>query len=223
MQPSRTSTGQPFDTSTPGVARGLRDVRYGEVLLLRVVEGRFQAEVWNTLGLNDCPQEAWDQLDATAIAAERGALLALLNGPRHWTLDSITSDIRASAPETTFGSLGMFQAAILDLGDQPPEPTPYTERSVLRETVFGFDAGSEIYELVSPDGTTYVLQAYSLAVDPTQTIDSLAGLGHRIAPPEGWTFGVRTLAEPLDVLSTDGVATVIQDELLNTYQRVPAA
>ena len=42
---------------------GLRDVRYGEVLLLSGSDGTYSAEVWNTLGLNDCPQEAWDALD----------------------------------------------------------------------------------------------------------------------------------------------------------------
>jgi hypothetical protein len=65
----------------------------------------------------------------------------------------------------------------------------------------------------------YVLQAYSLAVDPTQTEEDLAGLGERLDLPEGWTFRVRTLEDDLGLLSRDGVATVTQDELQNTYQR----
>ncbi|CAB4865032.1 unannotated protein [freshwater metagenome] len=205
------------------VKDGLRDVRYGEVLLLSADNGTFTAEVWNTLGMNDCPQAAWDALDATAIAQERGALLALLNGPRYWVLDFITSNIRQQAPETTFGELGMFRAAVIDFGSTPPDPTPYTDRSILRETVFGWRQGSEVYELVTPDNIIYVMQAYSRAVDPAQSIDDLPRHGTRINPPAGWTFRVRTLTEDLDVFSTAGVATVLQDEFMNTYQRVPAS
>ena len=100
-------------TAPMTVRTGLRDVRYGEVLLLREDGGQFTAEVWNTLGMNDCPQGAWEQLDAATIAAERGALMAILNGPRYWVLDSITSAIRQDAPETSFGSLGMFYSRSL--------------------------------------------------------------------------------------------------------------
>jgi hypothetical protein len=202
------------------VKDGLRNARYGEVLLLRSDNGAFSAEVWNTLGMNDCPQREWDALDAAAIASEQGALLAILNGPRYWVLDFIKSNIREQAPETTFGTLGMFRAAVIAFGAEPPVQVPYTERSIVRETVFGFAKGSEIYELVTPDGTCYVMQAYSRIIDKSLTIGDLPGLGTRIDKPEGWAFRVRTLREDLEVLSTDGVATVIQDELQNTYQRV---
>jgi hypothetical protein len=207
-------------TAPMTVRDGLRNVRYGEVLLLRADDGKFRAEVWNTLGMNDCPQDAWDQLDAAAIAEERGALLAILNGPRYWVLDHITSAIRATAPETTFGTLGMFQAAVIDFGTVLPVQGPYLERSIVRETVFGFAAGTEIHELTTPDGVTYVMQAYSQIVDPTLTLTDLPALGDRLDLPAGWTFSVRTLTADLGVLSTDGVATVLQDELQNTYQRV---
>lgn len=212
-----TTPAQRADTPTKD---GLYDVRYCEVLLLRSTGGEFSAEVWNTLGENDCPQAEWAALDAAAIKSERGALAAILNGPRYWVLDSITSNIRKDAPETTFGALGMFQAAVIDFGTEAPSQTPYVERSILRETVFGFRKGREIYELTAPDGATYVMQAYSQIKDATLTAGDLPRLDATIDQPAGWTFTVRTLTEDLDVTSTDGVATVIQDELQNTYQRV---
>lgn len=202
--------------------QGLRDVRYGEVLVLRKTDhGTFAADVHNTLGLNDCPQAAWDALDPTAIAEERGALGVVLNGPRHWALDTI---VTVGPPrERTFdrfGALDTFLAATVELGDDLPDGSSYTERHVARETIFRFKAGSPVHELRSPDGTTYVLQAYSLAVDPTQTLADLPALGDRLALPDGWTFTVRTPEVDLDLLSTDGIATVVQDELQNTYQRI---
>lgn len=200
---------------------GLRDVRYGEVLLVSQEGGSFTAEVWNTLGLNDCPQDAWDALDATAIAAERGALVARLNGPRHWTLDEIVSNPAGERAFARFGDLDMFRAATVDLGSSIPTPdTAYEERAVARDTIFRFKAGTTIHQLTAPDGQRYVMQAYSLAVDPTQTLAGLLGLGERLALPDGWRFTTCTIDRDLDLLSTDGVATVLQDELQNTYQRI---
>jgi len=204
------------------VRAGLRNVRYGEVLLLRQEDGAYRAEVWNTLGMNECPQGEWEALDAAAIAEERGALLAVLNGPRFWVLDSIRSNIRAGAPETTFGALGMFRAAVIDFGTDPPVLGAYIDRSIVRDTVFGFAKGSEVYELVTPSGTRYIMQAYSQIIDKALTIEDLPVLGARIDPPEGWSYLVRRLPADLEVLSTDGVATVVQDELQNTYQRIEA-
>lgn len=198
---------------------GLRDVRYGEVFLLRQDPDGFRADVWNTLGLNDCPQAAWDALDPQAIAAEHGALAAILNGPRHWTLDAIISAIRDAAPTIRLGDLDLFLAATIELGADLPVPAPYVERRIARETVFLFRAGRPVHVLVDPTGQEYVLQAYSLAVDPTQTLDSLATLGERITPPAGWSFATRTPDEDLGLRSRGGIATILQDELQNTYQR----
>ena len=203
---------------------GLRDVRYGEVLLLSEDDGAYTAEVWNTLGLNDCPQEAWDALDAGAIAAERGALVALLNGPRRWTLDTIVP-VATDAGErslTRFGDLDMFLAATVELGDTLPDQASYVERRVARETIFRFKAGATIHQLTSRDRQRYVMQAYSHAVDPTQDLASLSDLESRLLLPEGWSFTTCVLDRTLDLLSTDGVATVVQDELQNTYQRIDA-
>ncbi|MFN8018521.1 MAG: hypothetical protein U0P45_10395 [Acidimicrobiales bacterium] len=198
----------------------LRGVRYCEVLLLHQGDQGFSADVWNTMGMSECPPEAWAKLDASQIAKDRGAVLALLNGPRFWTLDSIDTELRKGAEETTFGTIGMFKAATLDLGDHPSQ-TPYTEREVARDTVFGFDAGKEVYELVAPDGKTYVMQARSQIVDRTLEASDLPTLGDRLDLPEGWRYEVRTLDEPLRVASSaDGIATVLQDELQNTYQRI---
>jgi hypothetical protein len=63
--------------------------RYGEALLVRVAKSGPEATVYNTFPLNDCPAELWDRLDAKAIAAENGAVTALLNGHRHWLMSGI--------------------------------------------------------------------------------------------------------------------------------------
>ena len=58
---------------TPRLISDMRGVRYGEVLAVFAKDGGFEAEVYGTQMLNDCPQELWDSLDPAAIAAEMGA------------------------------------------------------------------------------------------------------------------------------------------------------
>ena len=80
-----------------------------------------------------------------------------------------------------------------------------------------FDAGSAVYELIDPDGPPYVMQAYCTGVDATLDENSLAHLGERLVLPKGWSFRTRALQEELIVDTSHSMATVLQDELENTY------
>ena len=106
--------------------------------------------------------------------------------------------------------------AEVELGDIPAA-VPYTERHVNRGAVFFFDAGRKVHELVDPTGRNFVMQAYCVGVDSTLTVESLDSLGQRLSLPDGWSFRTRTLDEDLVVDTTAHVATVVQDELENTY------
>jgi len=197
---------------------GLRGKRYCEVLLARVIDGRLNADVWNTFGLNDCPDADWKTLDAAAIKNDRVVLAALLNGPRYWLMDAIEKKPGGSRQETMFGSLAMFLAASVDLGPVPPDLGPYIERHVARETVFEYAAGVRIYELVSADGRVFVMQSYSQQNSASLTEADLAGLATRIQPPAGWTYRTRTLDSALRLRTSGADAVVLQDDLSNTYQ-----
>ncbi len=202
---------------TPRLIDHVRGIRYGEVIAVFARDNHFEAEVFGTQFLNDCPQELWDGLNPTAIAADLGALHVKLNGPRHWVIDGIGQKVNTLEPVLReFGGLLMRRLAVIDLGDTP-STSPYTDNHVHRGAVFFFDAGKPVFELVAPDGLVYVMQAYCLAVDPTTDEDSLHTLGDRIAPPEGWTYRVRELTEELVVDTTHKVATVLQDEFEHSY------
>ena len=195
----------------------MRGVRYGEVLAVYVTDGGFRAEVFGTQMLNDCPQELWDTLDPPAIAAELGAVAVKLNGPRYWMLDGLGQKVAVVEPVLRdFNGLTTRRIATVDLGDQPSNQ-PYVERHVNRGAVFFFDAGSPVYELVDPRGVAYVMQAYCVGVDPSLTEASLPSLGARLALPDGWSYRRRILDEELIVDTTATIATVLQDELENSY------
>lgn len=196
---------------------GMRGARYCEVLLAQVVDGRLNAEVWNTYGLNDCPQEDWDALDAAAIKTEREVLVALTNGPRYFLMDAIERQPSGEPVVTSFGPLEMSLVATVDLGPIPPDLSAYTERKVRRGTVFEFNAGAEVYELRDPDGRVFVMQSYSTQIDPLLNEEGLASLGSRLSLPDGWSYSARSLDGPLRVAFTGPEATVIQDDLGNVY------
>lgn len=196
---------------------GQRGVRYGEVIAVFAEGERFIAHVYGTQLLNDCPQELWERLDPAAITAQLGALMVKLNGPRHWVLDGFGAKGEPVEPVMErFGGIEMRRIAVIDLGDNPIAQ-PYLPRHVDRKAAFFFDAGKVVYELVDPDGTAYVMQAYCIGVDPSLTEADLPGLGERLALPEGWGYRSRVLEAELVVDSADAVATVIQDELENSY------
>ncbi len=203
--------------ATPRLICDMRDVRYGEVLAVYLRDSGLEAEVYGTQMLNDCPQELWDTLDAPTIAAEMGAVIVKLNGPRYWMLDGLGQKVAVVDPVLRdFNGLMMRRIAVVNLGDSPAVQ-PYVDRYVNRGAVFFFDAGSPVYELANADGLAYVMQAYCVAVDPSLNQDNLAALGDRLALPEGWTFRTRILDEELVVDTSATIATVLQDELENTY------
>ena len=204
-------------TAVPRLISDVRGVRYGEVICAFLRDGRFEAEVYGTQFLNECPQDLWDGLDATAIAGEMGAVAVKLNGPRRWTLDGMGVKVNTLEPVLReFGGLQMRRLAVVDLGEDPM-PAPYSEVKVDRGAVFFFDAGKPVYELVAPGGRVYVMQALCLGVDPTMAEEDLPRLGGRLALPEGWAYRTRILEEELVVDTTATVATVIQDEFENSY------
>ncbi len=193
----------------------LRGIRYCEVLAVYLRGGAPVAEVWNTVGFSLCPEDEWEALDPIAIRDQLGALTVLLNGPRFFLADG--AEAPPSDEVTTFGTLTMRLVATLRLPGLSP-PGPYASLSVERDNVWIFRAGSEVYELLDAEGRVYVMQAYSLIVDHTLSEADLPALGSRLALPPGWTYRTRVLAEDLLVAAQDGVATVVQDELANTYQ-----
>lgn len=204
-------------SDSPRLIDGVRGIRYGEVIAAFDRGGRFEAEVFGTQFLNDCPPDLWDRLDAVSIAEETGALFVKLNGPRYWVLDGMGAKVDAREPVLReFNGLLMRRLAVIDLGDSPGT-SPYAEVHVNRGAVFFFDAGKPVYELVDPSGRAYVMQAYCVGVDPTTDETSLHTLGERLSPPVGWTYRVRVLDQELVVDTTSTVATVVQDEFEHSY------
>lgn len=205
-----------------------------EVLIMnRAAEGPGGAgSYYNSLGVvDDVPDEEFDArfraLDPEKLRQEYGGDAVRFNGPRRFLADRFTAEAFDGGKLSMVGPIPMylygtfmapnFEAFIA--GKQ----TPYVETVSKRTTTWFFDAGAEVYELVSPEGIVFVMQSASLGVDPDNTVDKLPTLGERLALPEGWTYRARTLAEELVMPATyddDPPNTIVLDELENNYQRL---
>lgn len=191
------------------------DKRYGEVLLVTASETGPEASVYCSFPLNDCPAVLWDKLDAEAIAKENGAVAALLNGPRHWLMSSIEKVTDGHRDIKTFGGIEMMRQATVKLSSM--NPAPYSVNRVDRKTIFNFDAGRPVFELVDPQGQRWVMQTYSQGVDAGLSLAGLPDLAARLTLPEGWRYETRILFERLSVDTTTRDAHVTQDNFANSY------
>jgi hypothetical protein len=206
------------DAKQPLVRDGMRNARYCEVFTVDLAPAPV-ATVWNSLGLNRCPQTWWGGLDTRALAAEHGSDLALLNGPRAFIMD------RAKAtdygPVDTFAGKRMRDVAAIDLATVGLAPPPaFTDVRIDRRNTWTWDAGKKVFELRAPSGRVYVMQSYSRQVDPSLNYSELPGIGLRLGLPAGWRYRVRRPSGDLKLI-TNGKATITQDALRNTYQRLP--
>ncbi|HKP89577.1 MAG TPA: hypothetical protein VJT75_06335 [Thermoleophilaceae bacterium] len=213
--------------SWPAVARaevresgGLHDARYCEVIEVKGVPPNAHAIVWNTIGLNRCPAARWNALDATELAKEHGDTLVLLNGPRHFLMDSASGE---TGGVRSFRGLRMRRLATIPLRTAADlVQTPYTDRTIRRANTWRWGRGRRVFELVAPGGDVYVMQSYSQIREPWLRLADLRSLGGQLTPPPGWRYRTRRLRDEL-LLAVKHRATIVQDELQNTYQLVTPA
>jgi hypothetical protein len=215
-------SGETANNTVVSHATNLRGVRYCEILVVTGTAANIRAAVYNTAGLNDCPEAQWNALKPDTIKKQFNAVAVIMNGPRYFLMDS--NALANPGQAATFGELGTHLVATLNLPAGSLltglKRIPYTENSVDRDTQYVFLAGKPIFELVAPDGKEYVMQSYAQTVDPTLNEAALSTLAERLKLPANWTYRVKTLEADLLLRTVGGKAHVIQDDFENTYQRL---
>ena len=199
----------------------LRNQRYCEVLIGKRDWLKLEVKVFNTQGLNLCPETQWKNLTKESIAKNDDASFVLLNGPRYWTMDEIqASGDTVNNIKESFGGIEMnFRATVrISLLKQLMGSKSFTPNEINRTTNFIYRAGSAVYELTSPSGEVYVMQSYSQIVNPALSMKDLPVLGEQLKLPASWTYRSRVLDQELSLVA-NGIAYVLQDNLSNSYQR----
>jgi hypothetical protein len=209
----------------------LRGVIYCEVWLFRSTGDNGVAGVYyNTSNLNNaadkkntCPDSMWDKVTVASLEAQYDVLAAYKNGPRGWTMDTITLPV---------GSVDTFdgvEARWMGEGRLPKgvaltsaHMNPYRPLQSHRKSSMTFEKGKPVFILDDPEGTPWVMQAYGQIIDKTLTYDGLKDLGSKLKPPAGWKFRVAVLDKDLTISTPEGYNWIVQDELQNTYDACKA-
>lgn len=208
--------------SDPTRADDLWDRQYCEIFLGYVYAAKMNIKIFNTIGYNYCPTgivSTFDPAKLKTFSGENAADETILNGPRHWVLDAIEGgDVSGSGETKNFGGIEMSKVATTEvpLNELKSMSAPYTPMQIARTTVWIYDKGRAVFELVDPKGNVYVMQAYSQQEDPSLKISDLPALGPRLKLPAGWTYRTQTLRKELR-LDAHGLATIVHDILKDTY------
>lgn len=191
-----------------------------EIFLLKGKPGSYEAMVYNTTPLNDCPPSKFDPIDPAALAKKTGSDLAWKNPRRFWTMDRLTIEL-VGEPRAFDGLMFNFVANMT----MPPKFTPgegqagfaYQPTQIRRNSKYEFFKGQQVFMLRSPDGKTWVMQTYTTHTDRALTAAELPNLARRLRLPQGWQFRAVTLDRDL-AITTMGLANIVPDNLENMYQ-----
>ena len=199
----------------------LRDQRYCEILYGKRHWLKLEVKVFNSQGLNLCPEDQWAKITKESITKQYDASFVLLNGPRYWVMDEIkAAGTTVNDVKESFGGIEMNLRATIQLGllKQLIGSKSYSPNEIIRTTAWVYRAGSPVYELTSPTGEVYIMQSYSQIVNKGLEMKDLPSLGQLLKMPTGWTYSTRILEKDLSLVA-NGIAYVLQDDLLNSYQR----
>lgn len=205
---------------------GLRGAIYCEIWLFRhTPDNQIAGVYYNTSALNNaadpqntCPAAAWDRVTVPSLQAQFDVLAAYRNGPRGWTMDTITLPV---GPVVNFDGLdtrwmgeGRLPAGV---SLASAHMAPYSPLQSHRRSSMTFRAGQPVFILDDPEGTPWVMQAFGQIVNPNLTYATLPSLAESLRPPPGWRFRVQVLDRDLTISTPRGYNWIVQDEQQNTY------
>jgi hypothetical protein len=172
---------------------GIYNYRYCEVFVIggNPITKDLTAAFYNTTDRNggaetrdSCSDEIWATVDPDAVKDEFNVLGVFKNGPRFWLYDWLELPVGA---ERQFGKTkARWMGAVhlpKDFGKEGS--TFYKTTHVERKSKQGYNRGTRVFILDDPDGTTWVMQAYSRIVNPELSYDDLMTLDQKIDLPQG--------------------------------------
>ena len=186
-----------------------RGYQYCELVFIYSDKG---SDIYSTSPLAQADLDWWENLDVEALAREFGAASVYKNGPQWWSMDEV--GVMASQPVPVAGVNMVFGAHL------PPGTLKIAKYTVFNPAKFQnltWNAGKPVYQLVDPDGHTYILQGHKIPEE------KLAALGERFEKlPQGWKYRTKVLDEDLVMnLTPKEPIPSVQDEFDQIYIRIP--
>ena len=217
------ASGATTQPAAPSATTNMRGSRYCEIFLGYVQGTTASIQIYNTVGVNDCPANEWNAINPDQLKTQTAANFVELNGPRVWLMDAFSGSTQLLDPTVrNLGGVEMRLAGVLTLATRDVPSflsgnSPYEVGIVNRNTVWVYDPGKPLFELIGPQGDIFIMQSFSQQVLPL-IYDDLHNLAFKLDLPSGWTYREVVAKETVEVAAVDQLAHVTQDELKNTYQ-----
>ena len=198
-----------------------RGMAFGGAAVLVGTGRNERAHVYTATTCGNLVPGSIERIDGKKQAAELGAGVTgfVPNAGRYWTMDEI--DIHLGE-KVVFQGVGMCWAGDMSADEiKAHMSAPYAIGKILRNTEWLYKAGKPVYLLRDPSGIVWVMQEYTKEIDPTLTIENLDQVGGKLKKlPPGWTFETKVLTKDLslDTRRTGLWASIVRDELGNTYE-----
>jgi len=207
---------------------GVRSMRYCEIFLIggNPLTQDLYGEVFNTTQLNNksnpldtCPQAIWDKVSADGLKKQFDVLGVFKNGPRGWTTDWFHLPVAPAIHALEGLDTRWLMKVELPKGIRPGSAAESAYKTIhaVRNSEMTFEKGKPVFMLEDPAGTPWIMQAWSMIVDPKLSYDDLPNLEKRLKLPPGWKYRVKVLDQDLTIRAVHGIAHITQDELENTY------
>ena len=193
--------------------------------------GNYYNSIGNSFDVsNEVMDARFRALDAAKLKKEYGSDGVRFNGPRRFVANGFSGIAFDGCKKRIIGAIpfslyGTFETPSFEGFLTGKEPAYHVLVSK-RTSTFYFNAGEQVYELVTPEGEVYTMFSLSLRVDPKNTMENLPTLAKRLSLPKGWTFRVRKLDKDLALSSTydaNPPNTIVLDQFEGNYQHNPDA
>ena len=193
-----------------------------------------QVNTFSTQGFGDCLPKEYFKLSPISVAAQlatSGLSISRVNlsGVYHPTMD--LSRISVNKRFENLGPLKFYNAGIskfflttllADPGyiSRYLKGATYLPYKTVEDVYYLWNPGTPIYELIDPDGRSYVMTSYTDMFLASLKVDSLKDLGKVLELPKGWVYRTRILEKVLAIQSISKLGNTterIADNYNNIY------
>ena len=156
-----------------------------------------RAHVYTAATLPVGPDD-YKKIDPEKLARELEVDKCAVNSGRFWMMDEVDY---AGGDTVDFHGVKMNWAGDMTGAEMIAQfQSAYVPSLIQRNTNWILHAGKPVHLLREPDGTVWVLQEYTKAVDPSLTPDNLDTVGSKLKNlPAGWKFETKVLTENLSL------------------------
>ncbi len=156
-----------------------------------------RAHVYTAATLPVGPDD-YKKIDPEKLARELEVDKCAVNSGRFWMMDEVEY---AGGDTVDFHGVKMNWAGDMTGAEMIAQfQSAYVPSLIQRNTNWIWHAGKPLHLLREPNGTVWVLQEYTKAVDPSLTADNLDKVGGKLKDlPQGWKFETKVITKNLSL------------------------